>query len=82
MTITSVNFYNAFISAGVGTDEAKAMSEEVAIKSELIDGLATKTDLKQQITEAKSEFYKAMLIQTGTLAGLITVINGAFLFLS
>lgn len=67
MSITTMELYDALISAGVDEEKAKEAAKAVISREEALQSLATKSDLK----DLKVEFYKALAVQTIVIVGAV-----------
>ena len=61
MSVTTIELYEALVSAGVEEQKARRAAEAVLTRTEARDVLVTKSDL-----------YKALLVQTGAIAAIMT----------
>lgn len=68
MTVTTMEIYEALISAGVDEKKARAAAEVIITRAEAKEVLVTKSDL-----------YKALLIQTGANVAIISALLAIFL---
>lgn len=74
MTNATLELYHALIEAGVTRETGEAAAKTVITRQEAKETLATKED----VTNLKSEMYKAMMIQTGVTISLVGVLIALF----
>ena len=81
MTTATLELYNALVDAGVSKEKAEAAATVVITRQEARDTLASKDDIalvKDDISNLRSEMYRAMMIQTGVTISAVGVLIALF----
>jgi len=78
MTITTIELYDALITAGVDKEKAEKAAKAVLSRDEA-NGLAMKTDIAaiiSRIDQARAELFKFMAVQTlAIIAGVVGLLQ-------
>jgi len=79
MTTTTIDFYNMLVKAGFEKAEAKALADEILLKREARETLATKTDLSKLKVELiqwmVGLMFASLLATAGLIAALVPLVT-------